>query len=444
MYRPASDLPVMFWPDDTVCWPISMYLVEAYSSYLNRPNKKGRRNRRGGTPVIKASLLSFLVRLAFDRNGFSGLSDDDILDWVSMLCDERDNKSSVMKRRKSTQVGRIVRAGLHFLIWYQRNFLENDRLIGFDIGQQITIKYKKGESWSNKRAEASKYDCLTHRYIPGNSTPVDVKPIGHAKISELYEALPLISKAKSVRKRDENILRMLEATGARRIEVVNLTVQNIKDAYIEGKIRTDTAKSDSDSPREIPIAKEWLAPVLLYINTHRKKMVRKMISDGKLKEDTGFLFLSTTTGGQLSEETITKVLSRLRKAAGITDKACAHMFRHRFITIQVATRLKGYIKQDLPMDVQHTILTKVAQLSGHSDPHSLLHYIDLAFEELNIWDTSTKVLAMRSKLEAGYRMLQTIKSDLRNADVSIEETLNTVDSILSGLLGTIQEDDILC
>ena len=96
---------------------------------------------------------------------------------------------------------------------------------------------------------------------------------------------------------------------------------------------------------------------------------------GKLNSDPGYLFLSEITGLPLCEQTITKEISLLRIIAGINEKACGHMFRHRFITLQIIYRLKEYIGKELPMDIAHVILTKVASITGHKGIKGLISYL---------------------------------------------------------------------
>ncbi|MCF5227863.1 hypothetical protein ALP91_200138 [Pseudomonas savastanoi pv. glycinea] len=61
------------------------------------------------------------------------------------------------------------------------------------------------------------------------------------------------------------------------------------------------------------------------------------------------------------------------------------MFRHRFITTQIAYEIARELQRDLPQKdlwqeaVQRRILAKVAKLTGHLDPMSLKHYFDEAF-----------------------------------------------------------------
>ena len=313
--------------------------------------------------------------------------------------------------------------------------LYHDNLIGEDLGQQITITIKSIEGKS-RLGKAYKNKYLHHQYIPTNSTPVKVYAIGHEKITKLYDALREVTSNVQVRKRDECILKMLEASGGRRVEVAELTVEDIQLAYKSETLFLQTAKSDDTNPRQIPIAREWFESILVYINTYRKKQVKELIKNKKINTDPKYLFINITNGAKISETYITKLISRLKRAANITEKTCAHMFRHRFITIQVATRLKDFKKGDLPMDVAVTILTKVASISGHSNPENLRTYIDLAFAEMNVWDAADKILAMRSKLEGTYREIQTIKGDLENIKLTKIELLNKIDSLLGNLISS--------
>jgi integrase len=433
----APNTPIMLWPDESVCWPVTMWLVDNTKNYLDEKRRKGSRNKKGGTQITNASLLSFLVRYTFKyrAKAFYLLCDDDIKQWVSDLRKEQSPQNKLFKRRKDTQIGKIIRKGLSFLRWYQKMMLPDERLIGFDISNQITIADRSGAS------ESYRYNYISHRHIPEKSSPSIVRPVGHSDITKLYDAIWEVTSNRQVQKRNVNILRLLEATGGRRVEVAELTVDHIYKAYSGGSLELYTAKSNDTEPREIPIAHEWIKPVILYIESFRKKLIKDLIKRKKIKSDPGYLFLDITNGNRLSEESITKLISILRREAGISHKVCAHMFRHRFITIQVATRLKGYTLEQLPMDVAHTILVKVAVLSGHSDPKSLLHYIDLAFEEIGVWDTSEKVLAMRSKLEGSYRQIQVLKAEVEDSNLSKNEVLAKVHLVLSDLTSEFESID---
>ena len=149
-----------------------------------------------------------------------------------------------------------------------------------------------------------------------------------------------------MRKRRQNTLRLLEATGGRRIELPNLTIEDIERAHKTGKLTLWTAKQNSYKTREIPIHRGWLEPISIFMDTHRRRLVKGLLEESIIEKDSGYLLLSSK-GEKISEETITREVNKLAKIAGINEKACPHMFRHRFITIQVATRLKEYGKQEL-------------------------------------------------------------------------------------------------
>ena len=430
----APNIPIMFWPDESVCWPITMWLMERGKSYIARSNSKGRRNTNGGSSNTHASLISHFVRFIHNNHNkdFTSLYDDDLKVWAKNLKDEIDTKKPYSKKRKNTQVGSIMRSALTFLVWYQKYMLYHDKLIGEEIGNQITISYKakKGRSRSGKKYQQQ---YIHHRHIPNSNTPHKVFAIGNVNITKLYDALRVTTSNVQVRKRDECILKLLEATGGRRVEVAEITVEDFKLAMTTERLILRSAKSDT-SEREVPIAKQWIEPIARYINTYRKKQVKELIKNSKISADPNSLFINLNNGEKLYETYISKLISNLKKAANINEKICAHMFRHRFITIQVATRLKDFRKGDLPIDVANSILTKVSSLSGHSNPESLRHYIDLAFAELDAWDTADKVLEMRSKLEGAYREMQIIKGELETEKLSKQQLLYRVDSLLADLL----------
>jgi integrase len=436
--------PIMFWPDDTVCWPVTMYLEDITTSYIKRAKTNSPRARRG-TPIIKAGNLSPLIRYCYKANkGFAELTDDDIYNLIDFLRKEPHPHKQHHLRRKDTQTNQIVRLCLNFLAWYQNYSMPEPTLIGEDANLPITIEYNEVSGKSTKGTKF-KRTFIDHRYLPTKSTPETVHPIGHHSITKLYDANRDASYSTPKKKRDEVILKMLEAAFGRRIETANLTVSDINTAMKTGKLVLFNAKRTDDSERGIPIAKEWLDQVDTYIRTHRKKLIKTLKEKSELKGDTfvdnGYLFLNTRNGEKISEDTITKMISNLANLAGIDEKTCAHMFRHRGITIVVATYLKGYTEHNLPTEMAHTILTKVSVLSGHSDPMSLTPYIDLAFAELGIWDTADKVLALRSTLEANYRALQTLRNRCIMKEISQQEAMVEQITLMDNMLNSTHESE---
>lgn len=431
----SPNVPVMFWPDGSVCWPITMWLIGRIKSCSSNSNLKGNRNSNGGSSSTYASLVSHFVRFVFKNKSknFTSIYDDDLKLWAISLKDEVDSNKPYSKRRKNSQISTIMRTALSFLVWYQHYMLYHDRLIGEDIGHQISITYKTKRGRSGLGIKYHQR-YIHHRHIPNSNTPHKVFAIGNVNITKLYDALRVATRNVQVRKRDECILKLLEATGGRRVEVAEITVEDIKKALISERLTLRTAKNNVGE-REVPVSKQWTEPILRYVNTYRKQQVKELIKNGKIAKDPKSLFINLNTGSKLNETYISKLISNLKKLACIDEKTCAHMFRHRFITIQVATRLKDFQKGDLPLDVAHSILTKVSSLSGHSNPESLKSYIDLAFAELNAWDTADKILEMRSKLEGAYREIQILKGELESsAKHTDKQLLYKVECLLGDLL----------
>jgi hypothetical protein len=89
-----------------------------------------------------------------------------------------------------------------------------------------------------------------------------------------------------------------------------------------------------------------------------------------------------------------------------------------------------------------TILTKVASMTGHKNIESLWVYIDLAFEEMGIWDTAESVINMRLNAESAHRELCEIKSIHKDGSNLTKEELKHIDQLLYDLLNNIKPKNI--
>ena len=91
----APNIPVLFWPDGSVCWPVTTWLMDKGKTYLGRVTKKGKRNTKGGSIITDASLISHLIRYTYTAYGkdFTSLNDEDVKGWVNDLKDEVDPKN---------------------------------------------------------------------------------------------------------------------------------------------------------------------------------------------------------------------------------------------------------------------------------------------------------------------------------------------------------------
>jgi integrase len=419
---------IMNWPDGSVCWPVTQWLL---SKYKELPITRARR----GSAVTYASLITPLVRFVYNKRlVFTELIDDHMYEWADSLRNEEDLRSKLFKRRKNSQTRRIMRKGLDFLLWFQKHMLLDKIIVGTDsCYSQIIIAIKKG-----KRGKFV-FEYLDHPAIPKDNVPEDVKPVGHNIITKLYDAIPISTKNKYVQKRRQQLLRVLEASGGRRLEVSQIKTSDIEEALQTERLSLHPAKTQSEELRKVPISRDWIEPIIVFINTHRKQLIKKLKETDENYVDPGYLFLSEIDGNPINEETITTEISILRKIAGIDEKVCAHMFRHRFITLQVIYRLKEYIGKDLPLDIAHVILTKVASITGHKRIESLIKYFDLAFEEMGVWDTAEKVIMLRSKAEAAFRNIQILTHDVREGKNRGIKLINHVSEILATVINNLND-----
>jgi hypothetical protein len=91
-------------------------------------------------------------------------------------------------------------------------------------------------------------------------------------------------------------------------------------------------------------------------------------------------------GSPIKTRSLARDFKRLCQLAGLADvQVCLSMFRHRFITTQIAYEIGKELKRDIAQKdlwleaVQRRILAKIAKLTGHLDPMSLIHYFDEGF-----------------------------------------------------------------
>jgi site-specific recombinase XerD len=80
-----------------------------------------------------------------------------------------------------------------------------------------------------------------------------------------------------------------------------------------------------------------------YIEFERDAIIRGC---GLTYTDTGFLFISETSGEALTPNTITAEFSYLAEKAGLDDEACTHMMRHRYM-VKLFIELTSQVKRDV-------------------------------------------------------------------------------------------------
>ncbi|WP_081441989.1 tyrosine-type recombinase/integrase [Mariprofundus ferrooxydans] len=427
VYRSVSGVRVLFWPSLKPCWEANMYIVHRL-----------RMGRSIGTVRNDAAQIALLLVFLYQQNlSFDDISNDVMNAFSDYLVNEEDRVVPQSKRRGGRQTNKILRRTLDYLQWYQALFPVRNVLVGpYGSGAQITVE-EKSVKVNRRNTHYLRHECM----VP-NDIARDVKPMARNIFTSLLDACGEIAKSRFVQSRARIMLKLLSDTGARRVEIATILVEDVLRTKKNGscKLLLKTAKRGDWKERLVPIPEATLDALLTFIEIDRRLHLRKLKHKQKeITDNTGPLLL-TFRGKPLSTPTITVDISRLRKIAGISERATAHMLRHRWITIQVVERLKAYIGKKLPIDIENTILTKVASMTGHKQIESLKPYIYLAFDEMGVWDTSDAVINMRVNAEAAHREIQEIRQSHPDGESLKKNDLKRVDKLLEQLLEHIKPE----
>ena len=258
-----------------------------------------------------------------------------------------------------------------------------------------TINIIKNTNASSKRNSISPRGYgLSHAALLLGHREHTRSPITTENIAKLRESAGALTNSKQIKQRRLLFISLLEHTGGRRSEVGAIKVPDIKAAMRmkHPKLRLTTLKQGITTERLIPVTKMVLSDAIKYIDIYRSKIIRKFNMP-----DHGFLFISDTTGKPLSKSYLTTEMGNLRRHAKIEEQACAHMFRHAFITNQFIRMITQYkIKNRTAflheLSLEGIFFAEIREITGHKDPWSLVPYIHLAFKHLSGHaDTMTSV-----------------------------------------------------
>jgi len=440
------------WPNGATCFPVEMFLAD-----LSDTTKISKAD--GGTVGTYAIDLSHLVRYCFDcKVDFWDLGHSHIDDLISELV-SKVNVYNERVRNNNTIKGILTHIVI-FLKWVQKEHCPNRNLIGVDTGlkrHQIKLQtgvYRKG-GYSNI------YEIFPHKLPDAIQQPK--KPISSANIKLLWNALAKDKFNMGINKRLQAIfskqeqkdhiaymynrrifqLIMLEATGLRPQELITIKAKSNKKLLDDSRIEIPTLKREK-STRIIPIDSRTKIKVQLFLELHREKLIKRLIKHGvvsDISEIDDVMFLNPETGKVVKPDAAYMEFKRLSNKAGITQKNCQSMFRHRFVTNMVKLNLISFMDKN-PVKSRYnfadsdyrTILTKVATFTGHKDPESLRHYIDLAWDELDVFSFAYEVDNLHSKLRSISRLVSELKGDIEGEKGSHKaKILSMIDNALTDI-----------
>ncbi|WP_349735808.1 tyrosine-type recombinase/integrase [Pseudomonas jessenii] len=317
-----------------------------------------------------ASELSSLVRFLSDRQvALFDVTDDDLTDYADWLL--------LTRKASHNHINRLLLRAIAFFDWAQGPVL-GKRIVGSkDDYCQITLTVKPV-----KMQNGMFRTKVHHRAMIAANVPRMVHPMSSSVLSRLMEASDRLSKSSFIRKRNRMLLTVLADAGVRREELTSITIDSVLDAAKSGRLKVATSKRKGNPEREIPLPEVTVQTLNEYVKTTRAVHVHKLFKRDPGFVDRGWAFC-TRMGSRMAPASVTQLFSDLRCEAGVTEIATAHMLRHRFITLQLVTRLKSIgNKRSIGVELLTTILSKLASVSGHSSIDSLWRYMDWAYEEL--------------------------------------------------------------
>lgn len=398
----------------------------------------------GGTLGNYARNLSHLVRFCYAKKmDFVDLKHSHIDEFIYELCQETDAYNE--RIRNNNTVKTIVATSINFLVWIQEN-IATERLIAgvnnADKRYQIRLKQ---EVYSHRSGRQTIYNVFPTN-IP-RSTTANVTPISTTNIRLLWDTLEasrgitrvsrklqgLFSKEQQadhleyMHRRRELQLVLLEATGLRPQELITIPCSNNIPNLRKSQLILPTLKTRSgskNSMRTIPIPRSLAMKVEIFVVSYRKGLVDRLLASGVIQSEQDVddvIYLNSENGKEVLPDAAYQDFRRLTVRAGIKQKNCQKMFRHRFITNMVKLHFIAFMDKN-PLKTRHvitdsdyrTILKKVASFTGHRSVDSLWHYIDLAWEELDAFAHSYEVKELQDRMKSIFFLTNELKGDIQS------------------------------
>ncbi|WP_342316314.1 tyrosine-type recombinase/integrase [Lysobacter sp. FW306-1B-D06B] len=233
------------------------------------------------------------------------------------------------------------------------------------------------------------------------------------------------------RARNLLIVDLLEATGARIGEIALIKISDVRKAerMEYPLLRVPTLKGGRE--RRVPILHAELRLIREYVDFYRAPLLRSRAA--KIGEH-DYLLVSRF-GTPILAATLSNVFGAIRRDSGISEQACAHMFRHRFIT-KLFVRLiqeHNFKNQD---DFRRRLLDtesfklKVMEWTGHRSLLSLNHYIHLAFEEIAGFTETTDAVTASKVVQTVRSKVQLELAALAGGAEASKEALNRISRLL--------------
>jgi len=456
VHRQVIDrFPFVRWPTGQPCEAVNAYLLDLAPAVT------------GDTLKTYAAELSPLVRYCTSAAiGFEQLDDAHVFAFSQALQAERSANDPTRRVRNSNTVRGIVRRTIAFLQWYQAHLIlpAQTPLIGeIEAAPRIVVR-----RLSSPHGGRRGVDYYVHRAMPTANSREAKRPLPRSIIEDVermiesssdLEAQPervkrryareperLAEQLEYVRARRRFMVWIMKRTGLRPAEMVEMTLSANASVLQTQRLIIPTKKRRRQvAPlRSFPITLRDATIFQRYLIA-RDRYVRAIQSRDRTYNRPDALMLAVD-GKLIRKTSLEKDFERLVKACGHTDvQACLSMFRHRFITSEVVVHLRefmtsaGKTRQLMTDSDYRSILKRIAAKTGHGSPESLWHYIDLAWEEMDVWRNVERHLERVHASEALHQKLLDLRHELHaSADLSPAELLSRVADRLTGIVGDLR------
>ncbi|MDG6398150.1 tyrosine-type recombinase/integrase [Pseudomonas syringae pv. actinidiae] len=178
-----------------------------------------------------------------------------------------------------------------------------------------------------------------------------------------------------------------------------------------------------------------------YIQNARRAKIRKTTFRAN---DHGYLFISERTGAPLSTNTITNIFWKLRKFAGIIERAHPHQLRHLYIHEKMddlVFLLESSMNTSVHSSYRLSLIAslKLMQETGHRSIQGLEHYLDEYYQELVHKSLPDRLALREAALRKVPQHISTILGVIK--DLKTNQIKPFVERMLLALQGDLASHD---
>ncbi len=422
-------IPFMSWPDGSPCLLANAYMIKLRMQSGRGGHGPSRLGTKGGTFGQYAGQLSHLIRFCYyNRLNFIAVSDDDFCFFIDGLRNEtRENNPAQLKRNERTIID-IGRRCLSFLA----HVGEINGVHNF-VGIGGTISVEMVDSLVYRNGKAYKRSSVHHRSFRKASRKKTRRPIGEATIEKLRSAIDEMSTSDFLGKRRHLMISLFEELGARRAEVQALTVGQViaaSKAKIPAVAIQTLKRGGTGITRDLELSPLLIDELMDYIRDDRRTLMKRF----RGIPDHGFLFVTERGGRPLGIDTITTEFSNIRRAAGIAEQACAHLFRHTFCT-NVVAQLIAETQALSPDSFRQTLMTnkmlaeRAMAKTGHATLESLLDYVDAAFRKKSKYEQIIRNVDMAKTYESYEKRRKRLLAGFKKGKLTKEQYIEREEAL---------------